>query len=249
MKKFVNKKLVITLAFLFVVIVFVCIFKNYMVKRALFDAVEKGDVVTTRELIGDGANVNAERYSWLMSLLHERNDTPLTIACRNGDYNMIELLIQNGADLNQSVKLTGWLPLFAAVSSSNPNRFKIAAYMISQGANINLKYRNESIIEHTVYIHRDDNEQTQIEGFELFKYLIENGVDTSLYYGSENLLTYAVRYKNFNVVEYLIVNGYYDINCTDKAGDTPIDVAIRYNDSEMIRFLVELGAKNADISS
>jgi ankyrin repeat protein len=60
--------------------------------------------------------------------------TALVYAARSGDIDAARVLLEGGADVNQTT-LYGWSPLLAAVQNSN---YQMAKFLIERGANVNL---------------------------------------------------------------------------------------------------------------
>ncbi|XP_003745450.1 ankyrin repeat domain-containing protein 11 [Galendromus occidentalis] len=64
-----------------------------------------------------------------------RGETPLHVACINGDYEQVKRLIEQGASVNTSDH-AGWTPLHEA---SNRGWYKVARLLIASGANVNAR--------------------------------------------------------------------------------------------------------------
>ena len=63
--------------------------------------------------------------------------TPLAFAAREGDIDSARLLIDAGANVNQTTNY-GWTPLLIA---TNNRHYKLASYLVERGANVNLADR------------------------------------------------------------------------------------------------------------
>jgi uncharacterized protein len=63
--------------------------------------------------------------------------TALVFAAREGDLESAKLLLDAGADVNQTTEY-GWTPL---LTSTNNRNYKLAAYLIARGADVNLANR------------------------------------------------------------------------------------------------------------
>ena len=82
--------------------------------RALFKAATEGNIKGIKQLIADGADVNAK----------DRNgSTTLHAAALTGHKEIVELLIANGADVNAKND-RGDTPLDAAIKLLEPIKFK-----------------------------------------------------------------------------------------------------------------------------
>jgi hypothetical protein len=93
----------------------------------MIDAAPCGDVEYIKQLIAQGANINASS-GFMMS--------PLAMACQNGFSELVRYLVEHGADVNygSGVRL-GRTPLMAACS--NNGHLEITRYLIEHGADIN----------------------------------------------------------------------------------------------------------------
>lgn len=131
---------------------------NRALDRALIESLSEGDMVGARELVEQGADVNA----------FVRGDgTPLVIAARFGDTAFTQFLIERGADVNQAAPGDGNPLIMAAmhghlavaallvdngadvngivhgdetplINAARSNRLEVAQYLIARGANVNL---------------------------------------------------------------------------------------------------------------
>lgn len=211
----------------------------------LFEAIEEMDYNAAQVAIKRGANVNGHKHVIYIPDVVLMNPTPLVQACKVGDRQLVELLISSGANINQPDKITGKTPLLAALHGSKNNRFSLAMYIIECGADIHLKQDANSAIYETLVVLDSDPEQTIDEGFELFRYLVDNGVDMELFLTRENVLTFAAHYNNFNVVEYLLQHGFFEVDDYDEEGNTALTSAVKYNHIEIVELLIGLGANKS----
>jgi ankyrin repeat protein len=94
--------------------------------RALRSAVEKGNVTDAQAALQSGANVNARGSGDIY--------TPLMEASVRGDVEMVRLLIDSGANVNQwSKSVPG--PLMLACASGE---YEVAQILLSAGADVNV---------------------------------------------------------------------------------------------------------------
>ena len=208
----------------------------------LVNAVESSDIEQAQCAIDLGANVNARKSIWYIPQIVPTNPTPLIIACKSGDREMVEFLIANDADVNKVCNYTGETPLLAALHGTKQNRFSLAMYLIENGANIYVTQTVNSAFNESLMVLDTDSDQTIEEGFELFRHLIENGVDRTIYMTKESALTFAAHYRNDKAVEYLIQNDYFVVNELDSNGDTALIVAARHGRVTTVGLLLSLGA-------
>jgi beta-lactamase regulating signal transducer with metallopeptidase domain len=93
--------------------------------RALVEAVDGGDIRDVRELLDDGANVDAAVAG---------DGSPLIVAAREGHLEIVRLLLERGADVNLAVAGDG-TPLIMAAREGH---LEIAQLLLDRGANIEL---------------------------------------------------------------------------------------------------------------
>jgi hypothetical protein len=96
---------------------------------SLRHAVIRGDIETVRHLVQSGASVDyiPEEELWA-------GTTPLMIASYNRQFEVVKILIENGANVN-SRNFIGQTSLIAACMKDD---YQLAQYLIENGANVNL---------------------------------------------------------------------------------------------------------------
>lgn len=207
----------------------------------LLTAVENNDYESAKEAVECGAWVNKRRHI-VAPVIRYNNTTPLIEACKNGNQKIVELLIENGADVNLKDNFTENTPLLAALKGTKENRFRLAMYIIEKGGDIYADQGGASVFYRALYISENDSEQNVDESVTLIKYLLEKNVNQTKPSGQENALTYAAHYCNYGAVDYLIQEGYYDVNCRDDNGDTALIVSVKYNNVKTVEVLLKHGA-------
>jgi uncharacterized protein len=88
-------------------------------------------------LDGNGDPVPAQTTRGRRPPAHEPDGgalTALVYAARNGDIDAARVLLEGGADVNQTTRY-GWSPLLAATQNQN---YRMAKFLIEHGANVNL---------------------------------------------------------------------------------------------------------------
>ena len=133
---------------------------------------------------------------------------------------------------------------------NDQNRFSLAMYLIENGADIHMgqsgSNNNHSTsstpFSQALVIPQDADAKTVKEAEDFFLYLMQHNVDTTIPKGPESTLTYATRYSTPFIVDYLIENGYCDINGYDGLGNNALIVATKYEKVDILKVLVELGA-------
>lgn len=92
-----------------------------------------GYLATARLLLESGADVN----------LHERkNPTPLIKASRNSHPDMVELLLQHGAEVNFRFENKGDALSHTINGSGREGKDEVVDLLLRRGADVNVTYRN-----------------------------------------------------------------------------------------------------------
>lgn len=195
-------------AVIILVLLIVTLFSTKVVQNAvLFRAVSSNNITLANQMISLGANVNAERFPSVLGNLFETNDTPLTMACRNGDYEMTYFLVSVGADVNLCESWGGATPITAALLFDKASRFQIASFLIAHGADIT-EYSANTLpcftpLWKTITIFETDPPETVEQGYELFLYCIEYLNEVLTTEDIQALQSYAVSQRNQPVISYL----------------------------------------------
>jgi len=153
--------------------------------------------------------------------------TPLVLAAREGDLESAKLLLDKGANINQTTEY-GWTPLLVATNNRN---YRLAQYLIERGANINLANKglwtplylatdNRNIEGGDFPVHKAD-----IDHLDFIKFLLEHGANPNLR-SKDNTLTRTI----FTMQWFL------------EAGATPFIRAGQSSDLELLKLLVKHGA-------
>jgi len=196
-------------------------------------AVKNRHLDAAKQLVQNGAKVNIS--------------APLIAASRAGDFMIIKLLINNGADINDAEdfalgSLTGPIrgnnignsPLCFAAKQNN---FKIIKYLVDNGANIN---HGSTPLYYAI---RHNN-------FEAVKYLVEKGAElNSTRYRATSLLKLAIQHGAFEMIKYLIDKGV-KVNIRQSYSSWPILHSAAWDqDIKVIKLLVKSGVKINEISN
>jgi ankyrin repeat protein len=151
-------------------------------KLQMIEAVITNDIAKAENLISNNYNIE-ERYPFCNSF----NDyhTPLLLACRDGMYEIAQLLIEAGADLNAVEPTFGAVPLHKSIYN---NHFEITKMLIkSEGINLNFRgYTNGYTPLHDALWHSNA---------ECAQLLIDAGANPNLY-GHDSKLPYDIALRN-----------------------------------------------------
>lgn len=240
-------KAVIIIGFVVLVLCLVIFLGNgFLQNRILLDAIEAKDYDGARIAIKSGAFLEVPRHVIAVPEIVMTNPTPLILACKEGDENIVALLLESGADINRADNCTDETPLLAALQGSKQNRFTLAFFLIENGADIHMVQQGaDSALQNALLVYDHDSEETIAEGFLLFQYLMEQDINKAIQVPWESTLTYAVHYRNYNAVRYLLENGHFAVDEPDPNGNTALIIAAKYNRLDIAKLLLDLGASKS----
>jgi len=134
--------------------------------------------------------------------LGEYASTPLHYACREGNIEIIKLLIENGADVNLKNHYSTLYPIFDAITAMNNQKkyFLIIQLLIENGADIK---KVDSFGNTLLYY------AIEQENIPLIKFLIQLGCDINHVsrHDKDSVLHYAYFQKNREIISLLIEHG------------------------------------------
>lgn len=230
----------------FVLCLMIILGNGYLQNRMLLDAIEANDYDGARIAIKCGAFLELPRHLIAVPEIVMTNPTPLILACKEGNKNIVALLLESGVDINKADNCTDKTPLLAALQGSKQNRFSLAFFLIENGADIHMVQQGaNSALQEAILVYDQDSEETIAEGFLLFQYLMEQTVDKAIQLPWESTLTYAVHYRNYNVVRYLLESGYFAVDELDPTGSTALIVAAKHNCLDIAKLLLDFGASKS----
>ena len=221
------------------------------------------DLEMVKCLVEKGADVNCK-----FSTYNDRQ--PIHVACNWGDagLELVKYLIDHGADIMSCENLDGMYPINIAcgaprdpvelvkylvehgadISNDNDwcqhpihsscNNFKVVKYLVECGADVN---RIDNYGASPIHNFMNSSE----EDLEMVKYLIYRGADVNCadQFGITPIHKACVRGdKALDIIRCLISYGA-DVNCIDKYGRTPIYIARQNGGLEVVKYLINNGAK------
>ncbi len=128
--------------------------------------------------------------------------TPLGTACDVGNFEMVKLLVEKGADVNYIPLNAYTSPLGLAVQSDSVDNLKIVRYLIEKGADIDYsKYKTRQPAYRVMF-----NRNLPPNGMEILKELLEAGADSE----NEMLLQVACFMKHEEAIRCLVEEWGYD---------------------------------------
>jgi ankyrin repeat protein len=179
-------------------------------------------------LLSNGADINARD-----------NDgcTPLYSACIRdfNNYDVVKYLIDDGALVNSKTDDNS-TPLHAAAASWD---YRAVELLIKKGADVNAVTKSGNT---PLYLAVEDfgQKKTIDEKKKMIKILVDSGADPMCRVNSFTPIEEALSSQDTEIADYLIKM--IKINAKDSSGDIPIHHAIRANNLEMVKLLIENGA-------
>lgn len=143
-------------------------------KAPLLAAIRKKDAGVTKQLLEAGTDVNGGYPEWELSITATRTVLPAVVAW--GDYTLIELIIEMGAEIN-GVLAGGDRALVTAVAKRDTRLINL---LIESGADVNAQGSHQTVLTAAVKTY----------DLELVCYLLSQGADPD-----EWALYYAVSYS------------------------------------------------------
>jgi ankyrin repeat protein len=188
----------------------------------IHDAVIKGDIILVKNLL--------EKNPKLVNSRGKLDRTPLHLAAQEGNQELVELLLDKGADIDAQDQYH-FTPLHLA---SYEGRLEVVQTLLTKGANKNA---------------RDIGGGTplcigaQCNKTEIVRVLINNGVDVNI---SENYkrtpLYWLANFGQRDLAKLIIEKGA-DVNASSKIGFTPLHAAAKKGYNGMVELLIKKGAE------
>ena len=218
-------------------------------KDDLYFAILRNNTKKVNEILEEYPSlIHAEKINFIEYFFSfsNNNSRPLLYAVKHGSLEMVEVLVEHGADVNLGFER---LPLIEAIKD---NRYDVAWFLIEEGADIskldNSRWKENvlfSLVSHKIEYKEDyDIEQ---ESFQLFKYVIEQGIPLDPpvggSYGIHNILGYAAYNNHSLAVKYLLDESIIDIDSNDDyLNRTPLICAVENQAYDTCRILLDYGA-------
>lgn len=186
---------------------------------ALLGAIARGDIITVKDLL--------TKDKTLLTQQHRSGYSPLGVAARTGNKEMVQLLLDNGADLTIASR-GSYAPFSMAIQAGSK---EIAQMFLDKG--LDIKMVGTSAL----------NSAITTNNKEMLDFLLAKGVDIEGNGGSSPLLN-AVQVRNLEMVAYLLEKG---ANPNGKDGSrygysSPLYYAVQNDNKEIVKLLVDKGA-------
>ena len=223
-------------------------FQNYIDAKKLVEYIRNEDLSAIKQIIDKNPEcVNTypsiTTKGW-QSAMNTWVFFPLTEACRISNVDIVEFLLENGANPNCDDGLT---PLGITYRWKGDNWYEISLILIENGASLDYltDYSGEkSSVLQDIVQKRPNMPDESVEVLEAFHYALENcdysNVDWMW------VLQESVSYDRIEIVKLLLDQGYCNVNDTS-FGMTPLMFASRDSTPEMVQLLLDYGAdKNCE---
>ncbi len=226
-------KIILILIALFLVLNMIYVGYGKIQCNRMIDAIENNDI-TELESILKFANPNCVTDTTIGAMLGQKaQHTPLGEACNAGNFEMVKLLIENGADVNYVPRYTLNTPLSFAVQSRSVDNFKIVKLLIENGADVNFRRGYQAI---PICAALPVSGSSRPNAMEILEFLLESGADCE----KEEALSAACYDKDEKMIRYLVEKRGYD------ASDPNCIVSYCYGfgecSYETFEYLLERGA-------
>ena len=213
-----------------------CICQDCCFDNDFFANVMSNDILKINNIL------NLKPKNYILNIKNHDNDSPLIIACKVNENDMIELLIDYGFDVNVSDNYIGLNPTMKTLSNTPliwsifHNNIEVVKLLIENNVNLN-DIDTEPLIYAIKSLH-----------IPMIELILNNGVDVNLCFNkSKYALNFAIqRYLSFGneympIIELLINNGA-ELNNADTNGRTILmDTDIIIN-TELMELLLLNGA-------
>ncbi|WP_341811499.1 ankyrin repeat domain-containing protein [Wolbachia endosymbiont (group A) of Oxytorus armatus] len=172
----------------------------------------------------------SDKFRGVVNAKCEYSVTPLHLAAGSGWLNIVEYLIDKGANVDTR-DYYYQTPLYWAVRYG---KLDIVKYFIGKGANFDTE---DWFCWPPLYW------AVESENFDIAKYIMkEKGIDVSTRDSNGKTMFHEiVRFAKLEAVKYLVGKGI-DINIKDRYGDTPLHWVVTRGEIDVVRYFVRRGA-------
>lgn len=173
-------------------------------------------------------------------------------AALNANYDMMELYLQQGADINcqncdRDYQMTA---LYKALGINNAWDFQLADWLIQRGADINIPANFSQA--HGVTLVMSAASYSNMPNFQALDNLVKRGADVKAIDSTGRTALHYVRewngidsYREFIAFVGLLVGNGIDVNRQDKSGTTALMNATNYCSPGAVKLLISYGANTA----
>lgn len=222
---------------------------NYYYSKKLISAISEENIIAVQQIIEEKPTCintypSITSKGW-HSAMNWRVCYPLNEACGTGNIELIELLIENGADVNCNDGLT---PLSITYNSKVDNWYEISQLLLQNGAS--LDYTTEysggksSVLQDIVQVRSGAalpgyKPESKEEVIKAFNYALENVNHNNVNW--MRVLQHSVSNDRIEIVKLLLEQEHCTVNDTS-VGITALMFAARDSTPEMVKLLLDYGA-------
>ena len=222
---------------------------NYYYSKKLISAIREENIIAVQQIIEKKPTCintypSITSKGW-HSAMNWRVCYPLNEACATGNIELIELLIENGADVNCNDGLT---PLSITYNSKVDNWYEISQLLLQNGAS--LDYTTEysggksSVLQDIAQVRSGAalpgyKPESKEEVIKAFNYALENVNHNNVNW--MRVLQHSISNDRIEIVKLLLEQEYCTVNDTS-VGMTALMFAARDSTPEMVKFLLDYGA-------
>lgn len=246
MKKKVVFIFILVLAFIMVLtIILLSLNSPYQKASDLTEAINAQNIDLVNQLLAEGVDPNQTNIpaSGVWSFWEMSADRPICCACYNGNLEIIKMLIDHGATVDDQDN-TGWSPLREVLFFYDSDDVEIVKLLLENGADPELieSDYNSIFAAADMYPYSRENKNRSYESktaedittiVQLL--LADRSVNIQTEYG-KTLLMLAAKRGNLHLVQYLLESGC-DPTMTDWEGKTAADYAIAAGAEEVVDIL------------
>jgi|GEM_PF-2970063 len=199
------------------------------------DDKEKNNIAIVKLLLDKDADVNMKDND---------GNTPLLGAASNENDNnnlaIVQLLLDKDADVNAKSG-DGWTSLHGAALNENDNNLAIVQLLLHRGADVNAKSGDGWTSLHGAALNQNNN------NLAIIQLLLHRGADVnSQDNNGETPLHKAIEFNHDNslaMVQFLLNQGAIVNSRLQDSGETPLHEATRKENLDIVKLLVQKGAK------
>ena len=217
----------------------------------LCSMINAGSTESAIEYIGKVADVN--EYSaplWtrrILSMVETDLELPLVTACEKGDIQVVQALLEHGADPNQYLD-GNWSPMEATFISNKPNRLAIAKLLIQYGADVDAYGSHMSGLFHELlrYAYSTSDTTEELEEHKACILFLLNSGAAPIDDGGNTIMHYACRSNHVDFISTLTTDYGELLDYKNHQDKTPLMWAIVGKSEDAVAFLL---AHNVDVKA